>query len=83
MVSLFWSFANSNFSLETAKASYGVMVATAQVGSILGPTFVNQFGKYPATCYLVGAVCMLLLQGTMYMYISIYGVYNNGSAASW
>jgi AAA family ATP:ADP antiporter len=31
MVSLFWSFANSNISLETAKASYGVMVATAQV----------------------------------------------------
>jgi AAA family ATP:ADP antiporter len=79
MVSLFWSFANSNFSLETAKASYGVMVATAQVGSILGPTFVNQYGQHPAKCYLVGAFCMLLLQGTMYMYISIYGIYANGS----
>lgn len=43
MVSLFWSFANSNFSFKTAKASYGVMVATGQIGSILGPTLVNAF----------------------------------------
>jgi ATP:ADP antiporter, AAA family len=76
MVSLFWSFANSNISLETAKASYGVMVATAQVGSILGPTFVSVAAPRIGTarCYMAGALCMLLLQGTMYMYISIYGV---------
>lgn len=76
MVSLFWSFANSSFSLETAKASYGIMVATAQVGSILGPTVVQQFSETRgvAWCYLVGALCMLLLQGTMYAYISVYGV---------
>ena len=75
MVSLFWSFANSNFSLETAKASYGVMVALAQVGSILGPTFVNRFSKTigVAKCYMLGALCMLLLQGTMYTYIRNYG----------
>jgi AAA family ATP:ADP antiporter len=75
MVSLFWSFANSNFSLETAKASYGVMVATAQVGSIIGPTIVNHYGATwgPARLYLVGAFCMVLLQGTMFTYIHIYG----------
>lgn len=75
MVSLFWSFANSNFTLETAKASYGVMVATAQVGSILGPTVVNQFAAKigVARCYLVGALCMLMLQCTMYMYVAKYG----------
>jgi ATP:ADP antiporter, AAA family len=82
MVSLFWSFTNSNISLETAKASYGVMVAAAQIGSILGPTFVNfaapRYG--PAKCYLVGAFCILLLQVTMYMYISIYGVQENKNA---
>ena len=42
MVSLFWSFANSNISLETAKAGYGLLVAMAQIGSILGPTIVNR-----------------------------------------
>ena len=75
MVSLFWSFANSNITLETAKASYGVMVATAQVGSIIGPTIVNQFAAKVgvARIYLVGALCMLLLQLSMYMYIGRYG----------
>jgi len=75
MVSLFWSFANSNISLETAKASYGVMVATAQVGSILGPTIVNQFAESwgVANCYLIGACIILLLQVTMSTYVRIYG----------
>jgi AAA family ATP:ADP antiporter len=82
MVSLFWSFANSNFSLETAEASYGVMVATAQVGSIIGPTIVNHFGATwgPARLYIVGAFCMLLLQGTMYTYIHIYGAEERNAA---
>ncbi|KAL3909071.1 MAG: hypothetical protein SGILL_008236 [Bacillariaceae sp.] len=75
MVSLFWSFANSNISLETAKASYGVMVATAQLGSIIGPAIVNVYAESwgVATCYFIGAVTLLLLQGTMYGYIRKYG----------
>jgi AAA family ATP:ADP antiporter len=84
MVSLFWSFANSNISLESAKALYGVMVATAQVGSIIGPTLVYRYAETwgPAKCYLLGAMCMLLLQGTMYMYISIYGIQERNTAAA-
>jgi AAA family ATP:ADP antiporter len=75
MVSLFWSFANSNISLETAKSTFGVMVATAQLGSILGPTVVHQFAESwgLARCYLLGACSILFLQGTMYMYIKVYG----------
>ena len=75
MVSLFWSFANSNFSLSEAKASYGVMVAAAQVGSILGPTLVSWFAEVygPAQIYLLGASCMLWLQLAMYAYVSLYG----------
>jgi AAA family ATP:ADP antiporter len=84
MVSLFWSFANSNISLETAKASYGVMVATAQLGSILGPTVVNAYAATwgVAKCYAVGAVCMLLLQGTMYGYIRVYGTIERNAASA-
>jgi AAA family ATP:ADP antiporter len=84
MVSLFWSFANSNISLETAKASYGVMVATAQIGSILGPTFVKYAAPIygPAKCYMIGACGILLLQLTMYMYVSIYGVQETRDAAA-
>mmetsp|Transcript_19744 Transcript_19744/g.44829 ORF Transcript_19744/g.44829 Transcript_19744/m.44829 type:complete len:616 (-) Transcript_19744:219-2066(-) len=74
MVALFWSFVNSITSLESAKASYGFLVAAAQVGSILGPTVVT----YSATigipnCYFIGACCMLCLQITMYTYVSVYG----------
>lgn len=76
MVSLFWSFTNSNFNMETAQASYGVMVAVAQVGSILGPTFVNQSAQSigVAACYMIGSLVLLLLQGTMRLYIHMYGV---------
>ena len=75
MVSLFWSFANSVTSLESAKATYGMMVALAQLGSIIGPTIVNQFADTygVANMYQLGAGSMLLLQGTMAMYIHIYG----------
>lgn len=75
MVSLFWSFANSNISLETAKASYGVMVATAQLGSITGPLIVQLFSNKLglAKCYFLGASVLMLLQGTMYYYVKTYG----------
>jgi len=75
MVSLFWSFVNSSTSPATQKSAYGFLVASAQIGSILGPTVVT----YSATlgipfCYFIGACCMLMLQVTMYVYIANYGV---------
>ncbi|GKY98694.1 hypothetical protein MPSEU_000825700 [Mayamaea pseudoterrestris] len=84
MVSLFWSFTNSNFSLESAKASYGVLIACAQVGSILGPTFVNQYAETlgVTTCYIIGAFCLTSLQATMYMYVSIYGAMDHTAVAA-
>ncbi|KAL7559996.1 hypothetical protein ACA910_013491 [Epithemia clementina (nom. ined.)] len=81
MISLYWAFANSNFTFKTAKASYGVMVATGQIGSILGPTLVNMLSESwgPAKLYLLGAFCMLLFQGTMYLYIYLYGAAERNS----
>lgn len=75
MVSLFWSFANSNTNLETAKASYGLLVATAQLGSILGPTIVARYTVSVGVprVYFIGALCMLLLQASMYSYVAMYG----------
>jgi AAA family ATP:ADP antiporter len=82
MVSLFWSFCNSNFSLETAKSSYGIMVAFAQIGSIIGPTVVSQYASVigVANIYLIGALTMLKLQFTMFMYIRTYGVQERNGA---
>jgi len=78
MVSLFWSFANSNISLESAKAGYGLLVAVAQIGSILGPTIVQRYSHSwgISKCYFIGALSMLILQLTMRLYIQIYGVAN-------
>lgn len=41
-VANFWAFANSVYDLESAKKSYGLLVACAQLGSIAGPTLVTQ-----------------------------------------
>jgi len=84
MVSLFWSFANSNITLETAKSSYGVMVAFAQLGSIIGPAIVTRYaGDWGiAQCYLLGGMNMLLLQGTMYFYVRTYGTNESRTLAA-
>jgi len=76
MVALFWSFVNSNVSLEAAKQTYGFIVAAAQIGSILGPTVVQMYSTSLGipTIYFLGACCMLILQGTIYVYIKVYGV---------
>lgn len=84
MVSLFWSFTNSNFDLESAKSSYGLLVASAQIGSILGPTLVNIKAESwgVANIYFAGAIAMLLLQGCMYIYVSVYGTTETRKEAS-
>lgn len=53
----------------------GFIVAAAQVGSIIGPTIVTMYSTTWGipTVYFVGSLCMLMLQGTMYTYISVYG----------
>lgn len=38
MTALFWSFTNSIMDLEQAKGAYGLIIAIAQVGAILGST---------------------------------------------
>ena len=35
-VALFWAFTNATVDLEGAKASYGLIIAGAQVGAIIG-----------------------------------------------
>ncbi len=39
-VSLFWAFVNATMDLEGAKKAYGLIIAGAQIGSILGPSLV-------------------------------------------
>lgn len=38
-VALFWAFTNATVNLEGAKASYGLIIAGAQIGAIIGDVF--------------------------------------------
>lgn len=38
-VALFWAFTNATVDLEAAKASYGLVLAGAQIGAIIGMFF--------------------------------------------
>lgn len=45
MVALFWSFTNSIMDLEQAKGAYGLIIATAQLGAIVGSTLATNAGS--------------------------------------
>ena len=62
MVALFWSFTNSIMKLEQAKNNYGIIIAMAQIGAIIGSSF--------ATNAIIIGVPQLCLLGSL----SIYGV---------
>lgn len=75
-VSLFWAFCNSAMNLEQAKSAYGLIVAGAQIGAICGPTVVTtlaeDFGV--PTCYFMGACCMMLMVGIVFLYTKKFGI---------
>ncbi|KAJ1623730.1 hypothetical protein T492DRAFT_1053051 [Pavlovales sp. CCMP2436] len=73
-VSLFWSFVNSTVSLEHAKASYGLIIAGAQIGAILGPTLAvasSYFGV--ANLYMFSGVVVGMIWVLMRKFVAIYG----------
>jgi AAA family ATP:ADP antiporter len=73
-VSLFWAFANTVYDLESAKKSYGLMVACAQLGSIAGPTLVTQADSLGVPMlYLCGAGCMALMVVMVWSYVQRFG----------
>ncbi|TFJ83261.1 hypothetical protein NSK_005423 [Nannochloropsis salina CCMP1776] len=74
-VSLFWAFVNSTIDLEGAKKAYGLIIAGAQVGSILGPTLVIRAHSIGVpTLYFCGALCMLLMVVSVFVYVRQFGV---------
>ena len=65
LASAFWQ---GEFILVVARGCF-------QIGSILGPTVVQMYSTSLGipTIYFLGACCMLILQGTIYVYIKVYG----------
>ena len=75
VVQCYWALVNSSVDVNFAKKNFGLIVAGAQIGSILGPTVATQAATIgiPAL-YLGGAVIMFLMVGAMYFYVQRFGV---------
>lgn len=74
VVQCYWALVNASVDMPFAKKNFGLIVAGAQIGSILGPTVAmnaNYVG-IPAL-YLFGAVIMFLMVGAMYLYMQKFG----------
>lgn len=71
VVQCYWALVNSSVDVHFAKKNFGLVVAGAQIGSILGPTLATQASTIgiPAL-YMTGAVIMFLMVGAMYYYVS-------------
>jgi hypothetical protein len=62
-VATFWSYTNSTLSLEDAEQFYGVIIALAQLGAILGSTMVTTH-VWSSITLIVLACLIILLHGT-------------------
>ena len=75
VVQCYWALVNASVDVNFAKKNFGLIVAGAQIGSILGPTVATQASVVgiPAL-YLLGALIMFLMIGAMYFYVKMFGV---------
>jgi len=73
-VTMFWAFVNSSVDLESAKSSFGLIIAGAQVGAIAGPTLATHAKEISIPgCYFVGALCMAMIVVMMKLYVTRFG----------
>ena len=75
VVQCYWALVNASVDVNFAKKNFGLIVAGAQIGSILGPTVATQASVVgiPAL-YLLGAVIMFLMIAAMYYYVEKFGI---------
>ena len=64
MVALFWSFTNSIMDLEQAKGAYGLIIATAQLGAIIGSTLATN-------AHYIGMSQLFIISSVMIFSISL------------
>lgn len=75
VVQCYWALVNSSVDVHFAKKNFGIIVAGAQIGSILGPTLATQADTVGIPLlYMTGAVVMFLMVGAMKFYIDKFGV---------
>ncbi|CAM9616756.1 unnamed protein product [Chrysoparadoxa australica] len=72
-VSLFWAFTNSSMDYEGAKSSYGLIIAGAQLGSILGPSLATQASTIGVSrLYFLGSLCPAAMVAMMWGYQRVF-----------
>ena len=60
VVATFWSFTNSNLSLQDAERYYGLIIAIAQLGAIVGSTMVTAYVWSNITLMVLACLVILL-----------------------
>lgn len=74
VVQCYWALVNSSVDVHFAKKNFGLIVAGAQIGSILGPTLATQAETLGVSAlYLLGASVMFMMVAAMYYYIEKFG----------
>jgi len=72
-VTLFWSFMNASVDMDEAATAYGLVIAGAEIGALLGSTIAAQVKQIqPTTLYRMAAIPPLLLAGMMWVYAHIW-----------
>jgi AAA family ATP:ADP antiporter len=76
-VAVFWSFTNSLMNLEEAKGAYGLIIAIAQVGAILGSTLASYAAVLTIPgLFILGSVFILSVSLFIKLYHIIFHDYN-------
>lgn len=77
VVQCYWALVNASVDVHFAKKNFGLIVAGAQIGSILGPTIATQADIIGIPClYLIGASIMFFMVAAMYYYMKRFGVHS-------
>lgn len=75
VVQCYWALVNSSVNVVFAKKNFGLIVAGAQIGSILGPTLATQAETIGITpLYMLGSAIMFMMVAAMYYYVERFGV---------
>ncbi|CAB1114844.1 AAA [Ectocarpus sp. CCAP 1310/34] len=76
-VALFWAFTNATVDLEAAKASYGLVIAGAQIGAIIGSTAatlpMHNESLHVWHLYAAGGLCPALMALLVRGYVFFFG----------
>jgi ATP:ADP antiporter, AAA family len=74
VVQCYWALINSSVDVTFAKKNFGVIVAGAQIGSIIGPTIATHADTLGVPLlYLGGSLCMVFMVIAMSLYVERFG----------